>query len=447
MRKSIWNHRIPTFAAIVVIVGGIFITSYLVNKGVITVGRASSGTAPQHVTITNSTDTSFTVSYVTTQQTVGSLKYGIDSDISQNQTEQSVANSTPTYAHTITVSNLSAESSYSFTILSNGTEYKDEDGNPYNTATGIKLDQTQPKITKGTVVHADGSSATDTLILAKSEGSQALSTKTDSQGKFTLDLGQMRTDDLTSYNTFTDNTQIELSIYFGGDTATASFTAGTAEIPTITLSNEYEFLQTPTPVETASVSSELNTVDQLQHGTISIQFPKSNTNLTDQRPQFKGTALPGSIVKITIQPNSNPKAQISADADGIWTFRPPSNLSTGSHAITIETTDQAGTLTKVQTNFTIYAQGTQVDESATPSATVTPTRIESPTATVTPTPTVVGITTTPNPTATAIALPTPTLTPLVTQKPLPPTGTVSSTILLTFASVFSIITGSLILFF
>ena len=83
MKKTIWDKRIPTLLAMLLIVVGVGITSFLVNKGVIIVGRASPTTNPQNVRISNITDNSFTVSYNTDAQVIGSINYGKNLNLGQ----------------------------------------------------------------------------------------------------------------------------------------------------------------------------------------------------------------------------------------------------------------------------------------------------------------------------------------------------------------------------
>lgn len=60
----------------------------------------------------------------------------------------------------------------------------------------------------------------------------------------------------------------------------------------------------------------------------------------DARPDFSGTAEPGSLV--TLYSNGTPVGSIHAGADGSWTIAPNLPLSNGLHNLTVTATDAAG---------------------------------------------------------------------------------------------------------
>ena len=163
----------------------------------------------------------------------------------------------------------------------------------------------------------------------------------------------------------------------------------------------------------------------------------------DSRPLLRGTALPNQKVKIRIE-SEVIIDEVTADSNGLWSYRPPKSIAPGQHKITIETIDSFGVSKILTQNFTVFASGSQVAESATPSA--TPTSTPTPTAApkTTPTPTVTAFTPTPTPTPTiplSITI-SPTQIPIIT--PAPPGS--SSSLILTVISVLLIFAGSALLF-
>jgi hypothetical protein len=454
MRKSIWNKAIPTYVALGLIIGGIFVTSFLVSRGVITVGRASAGITPQNVTVTNNTDTSFTISYSTTQPTIGTILYGKGGLLDKTQTEDTIAQTKETYSHSITVEGLQPKTTYEFVINSNGIEFKNQNAN-YTAQTGSTLDNQPPaRPIQGIVLLEDGSEAVDTLVILSTTGSQTLSTKTNETGVYSFDISTLRSADLQEFFIPNENTEFKLIATMSGSSATAHvMLTDTNEIPTITLSNTYQFTTSETEENTATSASALQMLQEnTNDGTVSIQTPAENATLTDARPQFKGTALPDNPVAISIGSIST---ETTADSIGVWTFRPQSSLPTGENTLIIESVDESDTVQTVERTFTILPSGSQVTQSATPSASLTPTTaIATPTTAILPTatptlaastPTSVIPTATPTPFITAAItyiLPTPTL---ITKEPAP-TGDTSTSIILTFGAVVSIITGALIFF-
>src|SRR3989338_10682753 len=73
MRKGLWSKRIPTFFAFLLLFISIWVTSFLIQKGVIFVGRATPEKSPREVLISNITDSSFTVTFQTLAKTVAAV--------------------------------------------------------------------------------------------------------------------------------------------------------------------------------------------------------------------------------------------------------------------------------------------------------------------------------------------------------------------------------------
>src|SRR3989344_1491448 len=73
MKKGLWSKRMPTIFAFLLLFISIWVTSYLIQTGVIIVGRATPDKTPQNVTIANITDSSFTVAFTTNEKTSGGL--------------------------------------------------------------------------------------------------------------------------------------------------------------------------------------------------------------------------------------------------------------------------------------------------------------------------------------------------------------------------------------
>jgi hypothetical protein len=126
-------------------------------------------------------------------------------------------------------------------------------------------------------------------------------------------------------------------------------------------------------------------------------------------------------VKITIHSDQAVQTTVKADQNGNWDYRPSSNLSPGTHTITIQAKDNSGILKTITQSFVVYASGQQINPppsgSPTPIVSVSPTNIPSPTSIVTLIPTITLIpSTTITQTQGGITI---TVSP---KKPLPPTG-------------------------
>jgi len=468
--NKIFSHRIPTILAIILLVVAIGISVVLLGKGVFYVGKAAPDPKPQNVMITNISDSSFTVVFVTTQQaeSVVSFSQASSNTIILDDRDKSTGTPQQYYSHHITVPNLLPNKNYNFTILSGGREYS-----PFKATTGGVITSSPPSQNPlfGAVLLADGNIGNDVVLTFKTVGGQLSSSVTDTKGTFVLPTNSLRTEALLDYVILSDTSQFEIDAFRADlkSKVTASFLAAQS-LPTITLQQAYNFVQTPQE-KTASVSSELTipVLDSVQR-TISVTTPQDNQNFIDDRPLFKGRAFPNAKVEIDIK--NFLTTTIVADNGGNWSYRSDNRLSATEHELAIETADNLGKKTRITRKFSIFSSGSQVNQSATPSAsptirpTIPPTATPTQTTTPTPTPTVTPTTeltitpTTPvdgSPTPTgSISTPSATLAPTTTIAPsgVPgtatptqtPTGNMRSTIFLSVISFVFIAVGTILLF-
>ena len=112
MRKS----KIPTIIGIFILVFGLAAGVLLVrNQNFFRLG-ASAEFAPKDVRISNITDSSATVSWITDKETSGFVKWGEGQD-SLDKTELDELAS-QSFTHTLTLRNLTPQTTYSFKINS-----------------------------------------------------------------------------------------------------------------------------------------------------------------------------------------------------------------------------------------------------------------------------------------------------------------------------------------
>src|SRR5574337_1234298 len=124
MYTGIWGKKIPTFIAVFVLLVSIWTTSYLIQKNIVNVGGAQQTVVPQNIKITNSTDSSFTVTFSTPSKSPASVDFGPTvslGTISFDDRDKKSATQNPYYSHSITISDLKPETQYYFSIIINGT--------------------------------------------------------------------------------------------------------------------------------------------------------------------------------------------------------------------------------------------------------------------------------------------------------------------------------------
>lgn len=453
MRKAFWNRRIPTVLGILLIVIGISITTFLVKTGTLLNINANPTSEPTEVRISNITDTSFTVSYTTNASVVGSLSYGKDTNLGQTALDEKDQQNVSSHKiHSITVRSLSPQTSYLFTIVSASQTYLNE-GHPFNVVTGVTIASPPPtqNPVNGKVIIPSGEAPTESIVYLTLDNSQVISTPVKPDGSYILPLNSLRTNDLSSYYTISDSSRLKILAI--GDSLKSNVLLTASEIspvPVITLSKDFDFTTSSSPVATSSGTissfpSFTSTESATQNATPQILTPKTDQGFSDQQPTFKGTAAPNQTVQIIIHSQDSINTKITTDSGGRWSYRPTTPLSPGTHTITIIAKDASGILRTINQSFVVYAAGQQINPGV-PSGSPTPipptSTPLSPTITVTksPTPTVtvtVSITSTPSETL--------ILSPIPTNKPLPPTGNSSIFIVGVIGAVLTLVGGLLFL--
>lgn len=397
-QNTIFNRKMPTLLGIGILLIGILITSLFVETGVLFIGQASPSQNPKDIHMSNITDTSFTVSYRTDSATVGAISLGKEKTSAKtyfDDRSQQKEKITPYRLHVITIQNLQPLTAYYFSIVSDSEMYENN-GTPFEVKTGQTLQRTSSQqLIKGNVITPDGSNISEAIVYVKSTNSQTLSTLVEANGSFTLDASIFRTLDNSSYITLTSDQILQMEIISPTMTSNITLLLQQADhIPPIIFSNNYDFTININPLQSTNVTSSVTTrfpvliANQVGNNTAQIVFPKDKEGLTDQKPIFKGTASPGASVKVVIHSNQEIQTEVQADENGIWSYRPSDQLPPGQHSISITTQDPSGVVKTITQSFVVYAAGTQISQTATPSA--------SPVI-ATPTPVVIFISATPTP--------------------------------------------------
>lgn len=425
MKKTIWNKHMPTLFGLLLIVFSITVTSFLVNKGVIFVSNASLTLNPQDVRITNISSNSFTVTYFTQQKVIGSIDFGTSNSLGQialDDRNQS-GNVSAYTIHSITAKRLSPSTTYLFSITS-GKQTFLNNGSLYSITTGPVLPNPTSQSITGSVVLPNGQNPSEGIVYLTADNAQVLSVLLKADGSYNIPVSSLRDSSLASYVNFSPNSIITLLAIGDSMESTASISSQTTNVPTITLSNNYDFTISQAPVASISAQAEFpilpsSSTSASKSVAPSITTPQHNESFSDQQPLFTGTAPPNQTVKVTVHSQQVITQNVISNANGLWSFRPSTPLAPGQHTIYIITSDANGILKTISQSFIVYASGTEVSQSATPSAVITITPSPIPTASPTPKPT-----STPIPTASPT--PKPTITPIIanvaTSSALPATG-------------------------
>lgn len=406
--------------------------------------QASLESTPKDIRITNLTDTSTSISWISDTETTGSVSYTIDgeqrieTDV-RTQQESSVQSLT----HYVMLRNLHPDTSYEFAIIS-GTKRYEKDGTIPLTFKTFPQITTQPSAIEpsyGKVVTEDDKNAEGAIVYLSIGESTDLSSIVKQGGEWLVPLSLARTKDGTAFYIPKPGDQETIVVTLGDGRIAQAITDIDHDnpVPTITLGKTYNFLQSlksdEKQIAQGPTGAVLGTNDKTKNtkntsSKVNILVPSDHGTFTTTKPLFRGVGIAGKKVKITVE--STPQVgDVTVSTDGTWLWSPPETLPPGQHTITIQTIDEKGKNITLKHTFTVFKSGTQVLGDATPSASLTP---AVPTA---PSPTQIGASPT-------LPVPTLTLVPTVIASPsgtqdVPRTGNFEPTILLFIVGIILVI--------
>lgn len=395
--------RLPTLLGLLVLVLGTAAGVVLVQNRQIFRTTAAPGEVPQKIRTTDTTDTSFTVSWITDEPTTGFVAYGTSTSL--GQASQGTESST---IHYIQVKNLKPNTSYFFKIGS-GKNTFDNQGSPYQVKTGPTLATPPPTdIIFGSVTAASGRVVPRAIVLATLPGATTVSGLTTAEGKFSISLSTARTTNLSSYAAYNPQSEkFEILVQADADqkdqTATAKvLTGGARPVPPITLGKNHDFTNLPPlqggnlpksqvnlPEDQAQPAQSGFSVEEISGGpsqkiNIQLQSPGDKEEINTKKPQFVGTGTPGTKFTIIVESQDTYSGEVTVGKNGSWSWSPPDNLEPGEHTVTLSWKDTGGQTRIARRKFTVLLAG----ESGIPAFTASPsgsTKTPRPTPTVKPT--------------------------------------------------------------
>lgn len=411
--------RIPTILGIIILVLGVGVGVAATQYRTIFKTSASPDSLPQDVRITNVSDSSFTVSWVTDKETIGSVLWGTTQGLGQTAVDEDTQLKN---THFITLRELQANTSYYFKISSGGQEY-DNSGIPWQTqTTNTSTLSGSTDILSGSVLTQSGQPAQGVLVYITSEGLSPLSAYTSQSGSWVLPLEK----------NIVDNAQILQIFAQAGPSgvSTAQIRKGSANpTPTMTLGQTYDFKSNDyndgenVPEATIDVAPPTEEeIEEVSGFDLSDSTPASSVKtvvtlesidegeiITTTDPEFFGEAPSGLNLNITVE--SDPiSASVKVPSSGNWSWSPPKDLEPGTHKITLSWTDTNGILRKLVRTFEVSAQEGPAFESTPSGSTPTPTASPTTRPTASPSPTVA-------PSASSSATPKATLSPTPSASP------------------------------
>jgi len=432
--------NIPTILGIVILLIGVFAGVFLLRTNQVFRIGASATAVPKDVRVSNLSDSSVTVSWITDDQTADFISYG------ETQNVGTVANETDNdqkfFTHSITITGLKAGTAYYYKIDSEGTDF-DNNGVPWQFTTGPSLTGNgSSTLVSGSVITATGQPSARTIVYITING-YLLSTLTSDTGSFVLQLNQTRTSDLSSYTTI-DPTQTLLEVSVegaGGEIATAKIYPQSANpIPTLVMGQDQDYRnlqptndsQNPNAnlnlPETATSESKFDistgsAIASTSAKSVILESLNEGETVTSTQPQFFGKGPGGEKITITVHSEQAVSGSVTIPSNGSWSWSPSTDLAAGTHSIIITWVDATGITRSLTRDFVVQAGEVPAFTASGSGSSPTPTA----TPTLTPLPTFAPIVTA-TPTPAATFSPTPEST--ASTAAVPVTGDLTPTLLL-----------------
>lgn len=387
MEKSL---KIPTLVGLLLTVGIVGVLIMVFENVSRQKSSASAPAIPNTIQVTNVRDSSFTVTWMTSAPATGAIALFVGPFRSETVVdERDRAGKLGAYQiHSVTKRQVKPNTTYSFTILSNGKKYDDQ-GKPFVIRTGPQLTgTTNLEPAYGTVVLSSGTPATGALVYLNLEDGQLLSTLTNQSGSWVIPLNSIRSITLERFATSTERMTETIRIVSADGEATATTdTLNDAPVPEMTIGKTYDFRKQQAGTQGKLATTSLPAVlgDQTPKSySVSLVTPKDGSALPTAFPLIQGTGIPGKRVSVVVGITNPVSGQVPIGGDGLWRFTPTKPLAPGKQSVTITSSDASGKSIAVTHTFTVLKSGTQVLGEATPSATLEPTPTATPSATPTP---------------------------------------------------------------
>ncbi len=501
-RSKVMDKRIPTFVGVGILVLGLIAGGVLFSQGTgVFAPRATPQSTPKSIKLTNVTESSVTITYLTDAASEGSIKYGTDPETPLSRSAQvatddrvqlGTSQTSQFKTHHITVRGLQPNTKYYYVISSSGEVY-DNQGQAFSITTAQRSGApAAAKTIYGSVTTETGTPADGAIVYVAFEGAGLLSSLVKQSGSWAVPLSNARTTDGAAYADVSDSTQLAISVQGpemsqiattnvavseSQPVATLAYgqSAGTAppsivETPAETevASGSAQIAASPEPIVVASESSNLITETEVSStsastatnsgGLSELLVPEEepaiiiDTTTTEHQvvstvtPLITGTALPNVVVSIEVNSETQIQQQVTAGPDGSFALDLEAlkkELEPGEHTVTYSYTNPStGQLVTETITFTVTGTENQIAQATLPTPSPTPFGTTNPVPLITsPSPTAVAsISASPSPIATTTAQATRSGLPS-TASGVPKSGSVGTTFALVFGGLFFIISG------
>jgi len=391
--------KIPTLIGLGILVVGLIVGVIVLGTGPgVFAPRATAETTPEKIKLTNITDNSFTVSFLTPGKTSGFVKYGTEANSIKSQIgddRDQLSGTIGEYQlHHVTVRGLKSATNYYYTLGTSSSGSFDNNGTPFTVKTTQKGGApSAAKTVYGSVLSEAGSPASGVIVYAAMTGVGEMSALVKSSGSWAIPLSNARKADGSGYAQISDTDQIALVVQ---GTKTSLMTTQTVAVnqsqpvETITLGRGGSGV-TPgsaSPGAEAGVEADFGTSNNLDEGglapddlsgeagglgsnglldaseaevvpqvTIDFEATDSGQIVTTGSPTISGVAVPNVTVTLEVNSETQIVRELTADADGNFELdleELKETLEPGEHTATYTYTDPATDLPVTKTiTFTV----------------------------------------------------------------------------------------------
>ena len=473
--------RIPTVMGLGLLVVALVVGVIFIGQGPgVFAPRATPQTTPKKIKVTNVTDNSFTISFLTDEKTAGFVKYGTEaSDLksqSSDDRDQLSGNVGEYQLHHVTVRGLQENTSYYYELGTGSGATFDNNGNPFTIKTAKRSGApSAAKTVYGSVTNPSGGPADGSVVFVSLDGAGEMSSLVKNSGSWAIPLSNARTPDGSAYATISDTANLTIMVQGTTETLTTSTTIAVSEaqpVPSLALGSSggqpvanqnpvststptasvvpipVDSITSAAPTGSASSSGGLANLNNQPLATDSALVTEVNVEEGDgqevavTQPTIKGKAAPQVVISIEVNSETQITTSVTADENGEFELdlsQFEDELEPGEHTVTYSYNDpNTGELvTKTVTFFVAQsatkqlaqAETTQPFGSGNPFPATTPT----PTATASATPSATPATAS-SEVSTRSAMPS-------TASGVPVSGSVGTTMALAFGGLFFIASG------
>jgi len=371
------------------LVAGVVISVTLVQNAKYFFSQKNPDLFPQEVRLSNISDSSFSVSWITTKDTIGFIQYGKDaktlSTIAYDDRDI-VQGETKTYlTHHVTLRGLQPNTTYFFKVgVDQHAVYPLH--NTLQQVTAPVLTQKPPQVDPvyGKVLLNDTSPATHAIVYFSTKKSSLLSTLVKDSGSFILAVNSLRSNDLTEYTSVGQRDQEDIFVQAGKNGIASAITTKSLDspVPSISLGKTYDFrvlaeIEAQPSTEQKGFGEVLGKLttdspDSLKKYPIAIINPAEGEVEKTSYPLFLGKGVPGNTVRLQLEKDQVMTLTLKINDDGQWVWKPDTSLSSGKYTMRVKTQNEEGKDVTLLKTFTIAEGEVLAESTSLPSLVATP---------------------------------------------------------------------------